>query len=197
MNHSLASRVAARSPQHSPPPPRDAATLRRELRAVGAELEQLCREGIGAMVDALPASPAPRMLYADLRRHRPASLTQIGAALAGLSQYPDAAPRLDAFADSLAAWVRGLSPVDATDLLACWRRETQEQARADVAMAEALTVPSLPALDRAIDATAAHAVQAQAVLVTLRRARRRHDAERRAARQLAPTARPRSVAHAP
>lgn len=177
MNHNLATRVAARPlPKGGSPPALSSAALRAELRERGREFDALCREGVCRVVGSLRATPAPRMLFADIQRGRPASLTTIGAALACASRVPEAVPALDALADLLAAWVRGLAHQPDTGLLDAWSTETLAQGEADLAVAQALTAPCVGSIDRALASTARHIAAQQEMLVRLQTTRRRRAA---------------------
>lgn len=173
MYQHLAPRVAARPhPKAAAPPPVSAHTLRQQLRELGAEFDTLCRECIARVVSVLPATPAPRMLYADLQRGRPASLTTFGAAMAGASREPNAAAAIDAVAEKIAAWIRGLAQQPDEGLLGAWRQETKAQGEADLAVAEALVSPCVGSMDHAVATTARHLAAQQELLERLHVARR-------------------------
>lgn len=177
--HDTSARVAAPPTSRAPASvPLSPAERRQQLRAEGSAFETMLREDLCAIADNLPCSPQPRMMLADLRRGRAASLTTVGAVIVLLAERPECATALDALADRLAAWIRSHTRNEPTCLHDAWRDETQRQGVADVALAELFTSPSLASVDRATAATAEHIAVSRDVLEQLKAKRRRLAGER-------------------
>lgn len=159
-----------------------------EARQQGEQLERQFRSMIGSLRNACRVPPQPRWLFESVALGKPMSPSQLFRAFALLARCPDLpAAEVHAAADAFSALMTAGRGTADTSLETLVVAETEAQAAADVLQIHATITDGqcLATAERAIEATAKHAVAARAVQRKLASALGERFVVRRPARQVA------------